>query len=120
MLEPIPGAPPGVIAVRAVGTVSAVDYDNVIKPAIESVLAEHGKIRFVYELGPEFTGYAPGAAWEDLKLGTGYLSKWERCAIATDHTALADVIRAFGVLMPGEVKVFPAADVDKAIAWAAG
>jgi hypothetical protein len=56
MLEPIPGAPPGVIAVRAVGTVSAVDYDNVIKPAIESVLAEHGKIRFVYELGPEFTG----------------------------------------------------------------
>lgn len=61
-----------------------------------------------------------GAAWEDLKLGTGYLSKWERCAIATDHTALADVIRAFGVLMPGEVKVFPAADVDKALAWAAG
>lgn len=119
MLEPIPGAPPGVIAVRAVGTLSAVDYDNVIKPAIESVLAEHGKIRFVYELGPEFTGYARGGLGGP-EARHGYLSKWERCAIATDHTALADVIRAFGVLMPGEVKVFPAADVDKALAWAAG
>jgi hypothetical protein len=89
-------------------------------PAIEAAIAEHGKIRLVFELGPKFDGYSAGAAWEDLKLWAPHLSKWERCAVVTDHRLIADAIRAFALLMPGEVKVFAVSGLDEALGWAAG
>ena len=119
MLKPIEGAPVGVVAIRAVGTVTADDYDTVLEPAIEAAIADHGNVRLVYELGPEFEGYAAGAAWEDAKFGANYLSKWQRCAVVTDHVLLGDAIRAFGIIMPGEIRVFPVARLADALAWAA-
>ena len=119
MLERMADIPSNVIGIRATGSVSAEDYDRVLKPAIDAALGAGEGIRLVYELGPGFEGYSPGAAWEDLKLGTGYLRAWERCAVVTDHALLSDVIRGFGVLMPGEIRVFPVAELETAIAWAA-
>ena len=43
MVEPIEGAPAGVLAFRAVGTVEAADYENVLRPAVEAAIGEHGK-----------------------------------------------------------------------------
>ena len=68
MLEPIADAPAGVLALKAVGRVDGADYESVLTPAIEAAVAERGKIRIVLELGSEFEGYSPAAAWEDLKL----------------------------------------------------
>jgi hypothetical protein len=120
VIERIEGAPANVLAFRAVGTVETTDYEHVLTPAIEAAIAEHGKIRLVVELGPRFDGYSAGAAWEDLKLWAPHLSKWERCAVVTDHRLIADAIRAFGMLMPGEVKVFAVSGLEEALEWAAG
>lgn len=119
MIEPIEGAPEGVLALKAVGKVEAADYEDVLTPAIEAAIAEHGKVRLVYELGTEFDGYSAGAAWEDMRLWTPHLRSWERCAVVTDHRLISDAIRAFGMLMPGEVKVFPVAEREAALSWAA-
>lgn len=119
MIEPIEGAPGGVLAFRAVGKVEAVDYEDVLTPAIEKAIAEHGKVRLVYELGPEFDGYSVSATWEDMKLWAPHLRAWERCAVVTDHGLMADAIRGFGMLMPGQVKVFPVSALDDALVWAA-
>jgi hypothetical protein len=119
VIEQIDGAPAGVLAFKAVGKVEAADYEDVLTPAIEAAIAEHGKVRLVYELGPEFDGYSAGAAWEDMKLWTPHLKAWERCAVVTDHRLIADAMRAFAMLMPGEVKVFPASGLGDALAWAA-
>ena len=69
-------------------------------------------------LGPEYEGYSAGAAREDVKLWTPHLTSWERCAVVTDHRLIADAIRAFALLMPGEVKTFPVSELDEALAWA--
>ncbi|HEX5938914.1 MAG TPA: STAS/SEC14 domain-containing protein [Dehalococcoidia bacterium] len=119
-IERIEGAPDGVLAFRAVGKVEATDYQNVLAPAIESAAADQDKLRLVYVLGPELEGYSAGASWQDAKLGVGHLTKWERVAVVTDHSVMADAIRALGILMPGEVKVFPVAGLDAAMTWAAG
>jgi hypothetical protein len=76
-------------------------------------------VRFVYELGPEFDSYSSGAGWQDLKLGLAHVTKWERCAVVTDHRLVADAVRAFGIVMPGDVKVFPVSELEDALAWAA-
>ena len=118
MIEQLEEAPAGVIAFRAVGKVEAHDYESVLRPAIEAAVAEGGKIRIVFELGPEFDGYSVGAAWEDMKLWGPHLTKWERCAVVTDHRLIADAIKVFRVVMPGDVKVFPADALDEALRWA--
>ena len=60
MIEPIEGAPPGVLAFKAVGKVEAADYEQVLTPAIEQAIAGGGKVRLVYELGQEYDGYSAG------------------------------------------------------------
>jgi SpoIIAA-like len=71
MIEPIEGAPEGVLAFRASGKVEESDYDNVLRPAIERATEAGKKLRLVYELGPEFERMTAGATWEDTKLGMG-------------------------------------------------
>jgi hypothetical protein len=107
-----------VIAFSAVGKVEAADYE-VLKPAIEKAVADHEKVRIVFEMGPEFEGYTAGAAWEDARLWAPHLTDWERVAVVTDHAFMAGALRAFGAIMPGEIKVFPVGELDKATEWAA-
>jgi len=119
VIEAIAGAPDGVLAFRAIGTVEASDYEDVLKPAVEAAIEEQGSVRLVYELGTAYDGYSAGGAWEDLKLGVPHLTKWKRCAVVTDHRLIADALRAFSILMPGDVKAFPTSELDAALRWAA-
>ena len=69
MLRSLPDLPPGVIGFEAIGEVTADDYREVLRPAVEGTAAA-GPLRIVLrEWDPEFTGYASGAYWEDTKMG---------------------------------------------------
>ncbi len=119
MLERIE-SPDTVLAFRAVGRVDRIDYDAVLEPAVEQMLATFGELRLVYELGEQFEGYTASAGWEDAKLGIGHLHKWKRCAVVTSHDWVRHLIGVFAWMMPGEIKVFDVAEEPAAIAWAAG
>ena len=60
--------PAGVVGLEAVDDVEKEDYELVIVPAVTAAIAEHGKVRLVYVLGPEFDDYEDDAVWEDMKL----------------------------------------------------
>jgi hypothetical protein len=55
--------------------------------------------------------------WEDTKLGAGSLRSWERIAVVTDAEWIQHGVKAFGWMIPGEVRVFPGRDLDEATAW---
>ncbi len=69
MIEIMQGLPENVVAVIANGKITSEDYDNVLIPAIESKIQKHGKIRMLYQLGSNFTGFTYEAMWEDAKVG---------------------------------------------------
>ncbi len=117
MLELIPDLPDNTVGIRAIGDVEDEDYEDVLVPEIERRLAHHDKIRLLYVLGPEFEGYEADAAWEDAKLGMRTFTSYERIGIVTDSPLIRRSVKAFGWLMPGDVKVFPVADLDGATAW---
>jgi len=119
MLEPLADLPAGVLGFRAVGTIEASDYRDVLDPAIDAVLAEGRKLDLVVVMGPEFDHYSFGAMLEDAKLIGRPLSSWHRAAFVTDHDVLAGIATVFGGLVPGEFKVFPLAREADAIAWVA-
>lgn len=117
MIKLLDGFPNNVVAAIAIGLVTRQDYDTVLIPRIEAVAQTHAKIRCYYEIGPDFSGMEPGAMWEDLRVGVGYWTRWERVAVITDVTWIAQVVNAFRFLMPGSLRVFPSQQKDAASAW---
>lgn len=115
MIKRIEGMPEGVVGLRASGEVTADDYRDVAVPVLDEALAD-GSVRLLYVI-EEHTRFSPGAMFADAKLGMGHLRGWERFAVVSDADWLENSIKAFGWMMPGEVKVFDDDEIDEATAW---
>jgi hypothetical protein len=118
MIKELSGLPAGVIGFEASGTLRAEDYRDVILPALQRAAAA-GDVRFVVVI-PEFRGMSGGALWDDLKVGVEHFRAWKRIALVTDIEWMSYVTTLTGWLTPGEVRHFPLARREEAIAWAAG
>jgi len=117
MIKELDGMPAGVIGFEATGMLHAEDYRDVVLPALERAAAA-GEVRFVVVI-PEFRGMAPGAVWQDLKVGVEHFRAWKRIALVTDLDWMTQMTALFGWMTPGEVRTFRLAQRDEAIAWAA-
>ncbi|MCH8900175.1 MAG: STAS/SEC14 domain-containing protein [Acidobacteria bacterium] len=115
MMDNLPG---NVIGFEAIGEVDAGDYKSTLDPAVDAALQTHDKLRLVYVLGEQFEGYTGGAMWEDTKLGIGHWGAWEKIPIVTDSEWVENGIKAFGWMVPGEVKTYSTAALDDATEWA--
>ena len=119
MITLLTGMPPGVLGLRAVDDVEDDDYRDVVVPAIEESIAQHGKVRLVFVLGPEMDDYEGDAVREDLKLGLRHPASFERIAIVTDARWARPMLEVLSVLLPGQARAFPLADLEDAKRWAA-
>jgi hypothetical protein len=120
MIRILGGMPEGVIGLEAVDDVGEEDYEDVVVPAVQQAIAEHGKVRLVYVLGPEFDEYEGDAVWEDLKLGVRNPTAFERVAVVTDARWAGPAVRVLSILWPGQARSFPLAERASATRWAAG
>jgi hypothetical protein len=117
MIERLEGFPDNVVAFAAKGQVTKQDYEQVLAPEVARAFKSHRKVNFYYELGPQFTGLEPGAAWEDLKEGVRHFGGWSKMAVVTDVEWIKRLVSGFGAIIPGEVRVFPNAEQAVARAW---
>jgi hypothetical protein len=117
MMEVLSGFSGNAVGVQAKGQITRNDYENVLVPEVESAIKRHGKVRLYYQIGPEFTGIDPGAAFQDLKVGMEHFSQWERVAVVTDVDWIRHSVRAFGFLMPIKMETFSIAEAEKAREW---
>jgi len=118
VLQPITGLPDGVIGFEASGRMEASDYRDVLMPAIGQLIEQGRDIRIVLVFA-RFEGMSAAGAWQDLKVGAEHLTKWKRIALVTDLDWMITVASLFGWMTPGQLRRFPLADRDRAIAWAA-
>jgi hypothetical protein len=109
--------PMEVIGLRAEGTVSVEDYENVVIPLLEEARRQERRIRLLFHFGPEFEGFTAAAAWEDLRVGWRYLRLFERCAVVGDQDWIRIGARSVGAMMPSPVRVFGNADRQEAVEW---
>jgi len=119
MIELISGLPSYVLGFKASGEVSAEDYRTVLVPAIEETLSKTKKVRLLYVLGDGFEGYSGAAAWEDAKVGLRHLTRFDRVAVVTDVDWIENTVKAFGFVMPCEVRVFNNDSLQEAREWIA-
>jgi SpoIIAA-like len=118
MLLPIADLPEGVLGFEATGKIDASDFRDVMMPAVRAVWERGEEVRIVLVF-ERWEGMSSGAAWEDLKVGMKNLTKWKRIALVTDLDWMITVVSLFGWMTPGELKRFPVAEREGAIAWVA-
>jgi hypothetical protein len=117
MIELIADLPEDVLGIEARGEVTGEDYEQVLIPTVERQLERHAKIRLLYVLGSEFRGYSAAAMWDDAKIGMEHPFSWDRIAVVTDNDGYRRLVKGFGFMVPGKVKVFDLAELDAARAW---
>jgi hypothetical protein len=117
MIEKIPDLPDSVLGFSAKGTVTVNDYASIVIPAVEALFSRRKKIRFLYHLGEDVTGFEAVAMWEDTKLGLKHLQGWERMAIVSDIEWVRAAIKIFGLVIPGHVRVFHNNEFAEATRW---
>ena len=114
--------PPGTLGFRVTGEVERDDYDDVLTPALERAL-EAGPLRTLY-LIETLDEMEPAALWADTKLGFNlgvrHRDAWVRSAIVTDIAWMARATKLFAWMIPGEVSVWPLAELEHAKSWVAG
>ena len=114
--------PAGTLGFRVTGDVEREDYDNVLTPELNRAL-EAGPLRTLYVI-ETLDEIEPSALWADSKLGfdlvVRHRAAWARSAIVTDLDWMARATKLFAWMIPGEVGVFPLAELEQAKSWITG
>lgn len=115
--EEIEGLPSDVVAMRAVGLITAQDYKDKLVPLIEDRLKQHDKIKCLIVLGDDYATYSGDAAWEDMKLGIKHWNAFSRIALVSDIGWMVKGLRILAPIIPGAVKTFPLDQLEEAKSW---
>lgn len=115
--EVIDGLPRDVVAVRAVGIITAEDYRETLVPLVEAKLKEHDMLKLLFVMGDEYATFAGDAAWEDTKFDLKHLRDFSRIAVVTDVNWVTKTMKIFAPVLPYTLKVFPMADLEEAKSW---
>jgi hypothetical protein len=111
-------APDHVVAFRASGRIDEADIERSFA-AVEAALARHEQIGLYAEV--DVTGITPGALARDLRYSLGKLrelQRFPRVAVVTSQDWLRWAARVEGAILPQiEVRVFPPAEREDALAW---
>ena len=110
----------GLVVAKAVGEVTAKDYEQALVPGLEAAIEAHGPVRMLYWFGPEFDGFSPGAMWADARVGLQHMTDISRIAVVTDNAAISAMVTGVSIFMPMPVRVFDEAKIGEANAWLGG
>jgi hypothetical protein len=124
MIEAIAGMSDGTVGIRVWGRVTGADYDEVLLPALRQAVDEHGEVRLVFQVGPEFEAFTLEMMGADvtagLSFGVEHWAAWKRMAVVTDVEWLRHSMQMLGWMTPGEARVFGLSQLSEAKAWVAG
>ena len=123
MIEPIDDMPAGTAGFRATGAVTRDEYEQVLLPWMHRAVESGEPIRLLFQMGPGFEHFTPGALAADVTkgapLGVRHLQAWRRMAVAADVGWARHAIELMGWTTPGELRLFDLGEVDAAKAWLA-
>ncbi|HTV34348.1 MAG TPA: STAS/SEC14 domain-containing protein [Methylocella sp.] len=116
MLKLIEDLPPEVLGIEAAGKVTHEDYQNILIPRAEAMLAK-GPIKMLYVIGAEFTGYELEALWDDSTFGVKHWRDFSHVAVVADQAWVRGLVSMFKPFFPYEVRLFGLADLPAAKTW---
>jgi SpoIIAA-like len=119
MLQRMPDMPAGTVGFTAVGKVDDDDFEDSVEPVLRQEIAAGRKIRLLYLLGPELREYEGDTLAEEMKFAVRHPTQYERVALVSDEDWLRPALRVISVLVPGQLRAFPVAQLAAAREWLA-
>ncbi len=117
MLKIMSDLPANVLGVSAEGKITGTDYETILIPVLEEKLKANKKIRMIYQLGTDFSGFDMSGMLDDAKMGLKHLSAWDRIALVSDHEMINSFAKFFGYLMTCELRIFKNTELEAAKNW---
>jgi|SRR6516164_2338414 hypothetical protein len=107
-----------ILEVHVMGKLSHDDYEQFV-PAFERRLAEHGKIRVLFEM-VDFHGWQASALWDDVKFDLKHFSDIDRLAMVGDKTWEQGMSKFCRPFTTAKVRYFDRAEMSAARQWLQG
>lgn len=120
MLQKIEDVAANVLGFKAIGKLTREDYEKVLLPTLQEYRAQGKHMRFLYQFGADFTGFTPGAAWDDFKIGLQYTRLFDRCAVVSNAEWIRHAAQLFGSMIPCPTRAFKSEEIAQAKEWLAG
>jgi hypothetical protein len=117
MLKQMPGMPAGTVGFEAIGKVEDDDFEDTVEPVLRREIAAGRSIRLLYLLGSELRKYEGDALAEEMKFAVRHPASYERVAVVSDEEWLRPALRVLSVLVPGQLRAFPVAQLPAAKDW---
>ena len=102
---------------RAVGTVTGNDYQQVALPLFHDARRAGRRIRLLYHFGPEFEGFTAGAVLGDARIGLQYLRPARTMCRRERSPHGTESARLIGAMLPCPFRVFGNDEWQTAIGW---
>ena len=117
MLEILPESQGNTLGVKASGKVTDQDYKEILIPAADKLLAEHGRGRFLYYLSKEFKGFELAAILDDVKYVGKHSDKFDKIALVGGPRWINQTVNIAKHFIKAEMKEFTDEQIAEAWVW---
>jgi len=116
MIDILEGSSAKTIGIRLHGKLLHKDYQEFI-PRLESLIAEHGKIRVYFEM-TEFEGVELRAFWDELKFDIKNCTKVERCTVVGNRSwEKWATLMSKAIFIKADLRYFDVSESEDAWKW---
>ncbi len=106
-----------ILGVRATSKLTNRDYREVFTPTLEELFQKYGKIRLLFYMDEDFSGWEMGALWEDAKFDLQHKDDFEKVAVVGGPKWVEWFMKMLAPLSDAQVKIFPPDQVPAAWEW---
>lgn len=106
-----------IVVLEALGKLTDSDYREILIPRLEAIIREHGKARVLFNMGDNFHGWEPAAAWDDARFGLAHRNDFEKFAIVGGPKWVEWGMKLGALFMSGETRSFDSRHLHEGLAW---
>jgi hypothetical protein len=117
MITISPESQGNILIISATGKLTDQDYKEVLIPRLEAVIREHGKARLLLDMGDEFHGWEPAAAWDDTRFGIVHRNDFEKMGVIGGPGWVEWGLKIGALFIGGEIRNFPSSQRQEALDW---
>ena len=117
MIEFLPQSHDNVFGIKAVGKVTKEDYETILIPKVNELLAANETVKALYYLSEEFEGFELGAMWDDAKYLGGHSDRFSKIALVGGPKWMEIGTKITGAFMKTEVETFESDKLPEAWTW---
>ncbi len=117
MIEKMPESTDAMLAVKASGSLTHKDYQNLFIPELNACIQKNGKARALLYMDENFTGWELEAVWDDAKFGMQHRNDFIKMAIVGGPDWVDWSVKVAEFFISGEVKTFDTEQLREALEW---